>query len=124
MRCNLAKDNPDFEKVTIKVLRPVEGDRGTELSIVRWIKNGRAFAPQLVNQEVYTDRLDKRRRHGKIKGLKWADLKFIIERKDEILEILLDLTGASQDRAARASSGQDAAANDFRPTFSDDEVPF
>lgn len=94
----------DIQKEVIKIYRtPAEGERGTEIAVVRWITDGKASAPQLVNQEVYIDRLDKKRKHGKMKGLKWGDWKFLTEkpeRVEEITELLLDIPMRAQHQKA------------------------
>lgn len=121
----------DFQKETIKIFRavPDEDSRGNEIAVIRWITDGMAAAPQLVVQEVYTDRLTKKRMYGKVKGLKWGDYKFLTEnpeRTAEILDLLMDL-GPGKNKRTAPPSGQEAAANDFaeRGAFqSDEEVPF
>lgn len=110
----------NFEKQTIRILRavPPEKDRGIELAIIRWLSDGNAHVPQLVGQEVYTDRLDRKRKYGKVKGLKWGDWKFLTEtpqRIEEISDLLMDMgPGATRRHEQRRPSGQDAAANDLQ----------
>lgn len=81
----------NFEKETIKVFRAADPEKKmTEISVIRWIKDGRGFSPQLVNQEVYIDKIDKKVKNGKIKGLKAADFALILEHREEITELLSD----------------------------------
>lgn len=85
----------DIEREVLKTFREADPERRVpELSVIRWICDGKGSAPQLCNQEFYIDRFDKKRKQGKLKGLKWGDWKFLTEkpeRIEEITELLLDL---------------------------------
>lgn len=125
------KKQKDFQRETIKVLREVEdGERGTEIAIVRWIVDGRAYSPVLINQEVYHDRIAQQRKHGKMKGWTLGDFKFISDRSKEIIEYMADLY-RNPKAVNPPVTGKEAAANDVAemhedrgPRTADEEVPF
>lgn len=121
----------DFQMEMIKILRDVaDGERGTRIAIVRWIVDGRAFSPQLVNQEIYTDRINRQRKVGKNKGLNAGDWVFLMNfGVEKIRDMLIDYTS----KKPAPLSGQDAAANDYADEVStaapasnppDEEIPF
>lgn len=107
----------NYEKQVIKVYRtPPEGQRGTEIAVVRWIKDGRAFAPQLINQEVYYSKAGGaqavERKFGKMKGWKVADMAVVAANLEEITELLEDIPGGRTKKAPGA--GKAAASGDVK----------
>jgi hypothetical protein len=114
----MQRSDTEFQKEVIKIFRApgAEEEKGTEVAVIRWIKDGRAFPPSLEVREIYTDRLDGKRRHGKLRGIRWADWKFITEtpeRIEEVAELLLDLPMAKKrksDVKARAAGEEIPAA--------------
>lgn len=124
-------EKKEFERQVIRILRPVpDGERGNEIVVVRYYSEGRIFAPQLANQEIYTDKISRKRKNGKVKGFKWGDFKFLTETPEriaEIQELLLD--SPFERKKSQPRSGQDAAANDQAPDEAppleaDEQVPF
>ena len=108
----------NIETHVVKIFRAVEGDRGLELAVVQFIVDGNATAPQLVNREVYVDRLDRRRKYGKTKGLRWLDWKFLTETPERIKEVAALLLDAPKGWGRRDTAK--AAAADTQ----DDEGSF
>lgn len=103
-----------YDRNVLRVLRAVEGNRGIEIAVVQYVKDGRAFSPQLEAREKYVDRIDRKLKMGKVKGLKWGDWKFLTSSPElmmEIEELLLDQPVRSREKPP-AVSGQDRAAND------------
>lgn len=99
----------DIQTLCIRILRePDEGKNGRELAIVQYIVGGQAYSPELTNREVYHDRIDRKRKYGKNKGLKWADVEYIRQNMPEILRLLSQPTFDQK----RPLSGQEAAAGD------------
>jgi len=100
-------DGGEFTKETIKVFRDVTDPslKGqTEIAVIRWTKDGRSFAPQLANQEVYFDRLTKEKKYGKMKALKLADFKFIVTNAPEIEALLREAPPAPRPDTQKAAA--------------------
>lgn len=121
-------DAKDFQKETIKIFRtPEEGGKGTEIAVVRWIVDGRAFNPQLSNQEIYFDKVDRKRKFGKLKGFNLADWLFIMQHKDEIEALLKDSAFKKPppvDTQSRAANDDTAEIAESKYNPMDEEVPF
>lgn len=116
-----------FEKQVIKILRSVAvGAKGTEIAVVRWITDGTAYSPQLINQEVYFDRVEKKVKYGKMKGLKYGDWQLIMKHRDEIETLLKDLGDRpdTQSRAANDVPAAQAPAPGDAQEYADDEIAF
>jgi hypothetical protein len=87
----------------VKILRPCEGDRGTEIAVVRYVVDGRAYPPVLINREVYVDRIDRKRKYGKLKGFKWADVVFLRDNIAKVVDLMVELP-SREGRAAAAGA--------------------
>lgn len=120
-----------YDRHVLRILRAVEGTKGIEIAVVYYVKDGQAFSPQLEAREKYVDRLDKKLKMGKVKGLKWGDWKFLTETPERIREITELLWDGMRDKPRPpAVAPQERAANDvqdererpFNPL--DEEVPF
>lgn len=101
-------DKKDIQTLIIRILRtPDEGVNGRELAVMQYVVGGQAYAPELINREVYFDKIDRKKKYGKTKGLKWADVHFI-QAHPEILDLIAQRTPA----AKQVVSGQEAASGD------------
>lgn len=82
-------DKKDIQTLIIRILRtPDEGVNGRELAVVQYVVGGQSYAPELTNREVYFDRVDRKKKYGKNKGLKWADVEFVRRNMPDILRLL------------------------------------
>jgi len=114
----------DIEMELLKMLRPVEADKGVELKIVRYRINGNSTAPQLVAQNVYTDiAAKKRRRSNGVTGLRWGDWKFLTSNPEMIAKIQESLVDSVIPKEKPQSYAKERAANDDTPR-EEETVPF
>ncbi len=102
-------DKKDIQSLIIRILRtPEEGMNGRELAVMQYVVGGQAYSPELVNREVYFDKIDRKKKYGKTKGLKWADVHFIASHSADILNLIAQRTPAPK----QIVSGQEAASGD------------
>jgi len=101
-------DKKDIQTLIIRILRtPDDGVNGRELAVLQYVVGGKAYPPELINREVYFDKIDRKKKYGKTKGLKWVDIHFILEHPE-----ILDLISQRMPISSQVVSGQDAASGE------------